>query len=182
MFDVLLPYLDVALKMPPPRPLLTRDYLLRNVLRTIDNLIGRPLKIDYNTQAGDKGKFARVAVELDLRRPFISRVKVDGNTQSVEYEALLMIYYRYKKYGHVNDLCKENLRDRVSLEIVRSGTLPEKDGNKCLRSWMHTPAKSRKPTEKTTPNITEYQGPNLGGRRNLSRFDALSMLNEDDTK
>ncbi|EOY08301.1 Uncharacterized protein TCM_022639 [Theobroma cacao] len=47
----------------------------KSILRRITSLIGRLLKIGYNTGAENKGKFARVAVELDLSKP----LKAKGN-------------------------------------------------------------------------------------------------------
>ncbi|CAN1279584.1 hypothetical protein LINPERPRIM_LOCUS17071 [Linum perenne] len=35
------------------------------ILTSLGNLIGWTVKIDANTQRGDRGKFARLAVEID---------------------------------------------------------------------------------------------------------------------
>ncbi|KAH1056597.1 hypothetical protein J1N35_034662 [Gossypium stocksii] len=51
------------------------------------------------------GRFAKLAVYINLDRPLISRVYVDGVTQRVEYEALPTICFGCGKYGHVKEMC-----------------------------------------------------------------------------
>ena len=54
---------------------------------------------------GDKGKFARVCVEIDLSKPVIKRVKIEDQWQSVEYESLHLICGRCNCYGHTQRTC-----------------------------------------------------------------------------
>ncbi|CAN1775312.1 hypothetical protein LINPERHAP1_LOCUS13284 [Linum perenne] len=39
------------------------------VLTSLGNLIGKMVRIDFNTQTAERGKFARMAVEIDLDKP-----------------------------------------------------------------------------------------------------------------
>ncbi|CAI0427373.1 unnamed protein product [Linum tenue] len=60
----------------------------KEVLTSIGNLIGRTIKLDYHTLNQRRAKFARLAVEIDLGKPLIPRVHIDGEWQKVEYENL----------------------------------------------------------------------------------------------
>ncbi|KAA3459823.1 Retrovirus-related Pol polyprotein LINE-1 [Gossypium australe] len=52
-----------------------------------------------------RGRFARMAVYINLDKPLIAQVLVNGRNQIVEYEALLTICFTSRKYGHTNELC-----------------------------------------------------------------------------
>ncbi|XP_017974453.1 PREDICTED: uncharacterized protein LOC108661542 [Theobroma cacao] len=84
----------------------------KSVLRRLAALLGHLLKIDYNTCSKKRGKFARIAVELDLTKPLVPFVYVKGKRQKVEYEGLPRICYVCGLYGHVQEEClnKENSR------------------------------------------------------------------------
>lgn len=45
-----------------------------------------------------------MAVCVDLRKPFISNVRINGKTQRVEYESSPNIYFTYGLYGHTTIL------------------------------------------------------------------------------
>ena len=63
-------------------------YYHKSTLRSIVGVIGTMEKIDYTTENANRGKFARVAIKVDLQKPLISRFKIDGQIQQVEYEDL----------------------------------------------------------------------------------------------
>lgn len=50
--------------------------------------MGKTLKIDANTIGVQRGKFAPVAVELDLEQPILPRFRINDEWQKVEYENL----------------------------------------------------------------------------------------------
>ncbi|CAN1145774.1 hypothetical protein LINPERHAP2_LOCUS14877 [Linum perenne] len=56
------------------------------VLTSLGNLIGKTVRIDFNTQRAERVKFARIAVEIDLSEPLLPVVLLDGVHQLVEYE------------------------------------------------------------------------------------------------
>ncbi|CAI9113674.1 OLC1v1014318C1 [Oldenlandia corymbosa var. corymbosa] len=69
--------------------------------------VGKYLKADNNTLKVERGKYACLAVELDLTKPLVRKVKVDGKPYTVEYEDLRRICYDCGKYGHTRDECRE---------------------------------------------------------------------------
>ncbi|CAN1152789.1 hypothetical protein LINPERHAP2_LOCUS18978 [Linum perenne] len=69
-------------------PLMLVQYYHAQILTSLNNLIGRTVKIDFNTQNAERGKFARLAVEIDLNEPLTPTIDLDGCRQDVEYENL----------------------------------------------------------------------------------------------
>ena len=65
----------------------------KSTLRAIANIIRDLIKIDYKTESVQRGKFARMAVRVNLNKPFISRFKIEDSVQMVESEDLLVICY-----------------------------------------------------------------------------------------
>lgn len=63
------------------------------------------MRIDYNTEGFDKARYARLAVRIDLTKPLVSKLKLDGLTQLVEYEGLPTICYNCGCYGHLEEAC-----------------------------------------------------------------------------
>ncbi|KAA3470672.1 GroES-like zinc-binding alcohol dehydrogenase family protein [Gossypium australe] len=47
--------------------------------RAIDGMIGAIVKIDYNTTIDKRGKFARFRVVIDLNKPLLSQINIDGS-------------------------------------------------------------------------------------------------------
>ncbi|PPS04977.1 hypothetical protein GOBAR_AA15694 [Gossypium barbadense] len=47
----------------------------KNVLKSIREMIDRVIKLDDNIESAQRGRFARLAVVLDLNKPLISRIK-----------------------------------------------------------------------------------------------------------
>lgn len=75
------------------------------LLRAIGEAIGPVLRIDYNTNNRIEGRLARLTVCVDLRKPLISELKINGRTQRVEYESLPNICFECRRFGHSKDLC-----------------------------------------------------------------------------
>ncbi|XP_028085909.1 uncharacterized protein LOC114286879 [Camellia sinensis] len=62
------------------------EYFDEEILKKVGNIIGRTIKVDLNTILVKRGKFARLCVEIDLRKPLRSRVLIGSRWQRVEYE------------------------------------------------------------------------------------------------
>ncbi|MBA0548930.1 hypothetical protein Golob_019993 [Gossypium lobatum] len=60
------------------------------VLEEIEGLIGKVAKLDFNTNNSLRGKFARMAMYVNLDKHLISQVLINDTMQRVEYESLLV--------------------------------------------------------------------------------------------
>ncbi|KAI9071911.1 hypothetical protein K1719_046117 [Acacia pycnantha] len=86
-------------------PGLSFRYYHKSTLRAIGALLGEVVKIDYMTETRGRGKYARIAILVDLLKPLIPWIKVDGKTYGIEYEGLPHICFAFGKYGHTEGKC-----------------------------------------------------------------------------
>lgn len=75
------------------------------ILMAVAKSIGRPVRVDGTTREAERGKYAKICVEVDLARPLVPSVCLDGNRQPVEYEGLYQICFRCGQYGHRAETC-----------------------------------------------------------------------------
>ncbi|KAH1121633.1 hypothetical protein J1N35_004793 [Gossypium stocksii] len=57
-----------------------------------------------NTDNKARGSFARMAVYVNLDRPLVFQILINGRIQKVEYEFLPMVCFQCGRYGHVKKL------------------------------------------------------------------------------
>ncbi|KAI7993248.1 hypothetical protein LOK49_LG11G01583 [Camellia lanceoleosa] len=88
-------------------PNLPIEYYDEKVLYQISKVLGTPLKIDINTAMTARGKYARVCVEMDLRKPLISHLTIGRYHYVVEYEHLHTLCFSCGRVGHRKDKCPE---------------------------------------------------------------------------
>ncbi|KAI9075696.1 hypothetical protein K1719_042312 [Acacia pycnantha] len=69
-------------------------------LRRIGNMIGKMIKVDRSTSIYDKGGFARICVEIDLKQPLLPTYLVFGEERPIVYEGLHHVCFSCGKYGH----------------------------------------------------------------------------------
>ncbi|KAI9119592.1 hypothetical protein K1719_009468 [Acacia pycnantha] len=105
-------------------PGLSFRYYHKSTLRAIGTLLGEVIKIDYRTETRDRGKYARIAILLDLQKSLVPWIKVDGRTYGVEYEGLPTICFVCGKYGHLKERCKEKGQLRTKACEEESGDPP----------------------------------------------------------
>ncbi|KAI9117239.1 hypothetical protein K1719_011405 [Acacia pycnantha] len=68
---------------------LPTKYYKKGIIRAIGRVLGKVIRIDYNTTFGERDKFARMAIILDLSSPLMSKITVDEKALLVEYEGLM---------------------------------------------------------------------------------------------
>ncbi|KAL4333427.1 hypothetical protein GQ457_07G010550 [Hibiscus cannabinus] len=110
-------------------PKLPYRYYTKNLFRHIAASIGKVVRIDYNTTEGKRGRFARLAIIVDLKKPLVFGIIIDGQRQDIEYEGLPEICFKdpNKLYGpwmHVMDRrrrVQQQIKDVTSMEGGSSG-------------------------------------------------------------
>ncbi|PPS16263.1 hypothetical protein GOBAR_AA04321 [Gossypium barbadense] len=89
-------------------------------------MVGKVAKLDMNTDSRARDRFAWMVVYVSLERPLVSQILINGKTQRVEYEILLMVCFHYGRYGHVKENCTfRNSELNVKKEPAPSELLPE---------------------------------------------------------
>lgn len=87
-------------------PGLNLVYYDESVLLALASAVGKPIKVDTNTLKVQRGRFARICVEIDLNQPVVGKVWVDGFWYKVSYEGLHIICSNCGCYGHLGRNCK----------------------------------------------------------------------------
>ncbi|KAH1121278.1 hypothetical protein J1N35_004438 [Gossypium stocksii] len=103
-------------------PGLSSHLYKRQILMEIGGLIGKVTKLDFNTDSRARGIYARMAVFVDLGRPLISKILINGCSQILEYENLPIVCFKCGCYGHTNETCSVVV---PSLEAVEKGESPD---------------------------------------------------------
>lgn len=179
-------------------PGLPVEYFRDDVLKLILEKVGTPLKLDKTTTAVERGRFARVAIEIDLTKPLVSMIWIQNRLQRVEYEALHVVCFGCGSVGHRMADCKDGLReatvskeqhqkvdtsmekntgstkevdDAVSIQPTSNNAPPEKYG-----AWMLVSRKQRPPGK-----ATKEKGGMAGNRRQISNsFEVLREPDQND--
>ncbi|CAL8098739.1 unnamed protein product [Prunus armeniaca] len=135
-------------------------------LKRISNLLGKLLKTNALTISHNRGKFAKMCVELDLTKPLEAFVQINQEWYNIEYEGLPDVCYLCGRYGHKREHCEK--RNSIPAAV------PSEDLLENLRGpWMNVPARRRpKAMHK------DQGGRNNGLRAKGSRFDALHDVSE----
>ncbi|KAI9109722.1 hypothetical protein K1719_019352 [Acacia pycnantha] len=183
-------------------------------LLEIGNMIGKALKVDVNTLAQcnnqnmmvERGKFARVSVEVDLNQALKSRFVIRSTIYTVEYKGLDLICFKCGKYGHSQEKCplarnvEENLSE-ISQPVVNTShasknpscchaqlkplvSVPGINSDDEFGSWMIAKRNSRKRIHNVEPEkkggMPENNKSNGKGKKSASgsRFDVLQDVED----
>ncbi|KAL4386741.1 hypothetical protein GQ457_09G028410 [Hibiscus cannabinus] len=149
-------------------------YYCKALFRRIATVIGRVVKVDYNTKVAERGKFARLAVMVDLNKPLKSCIGIDNFVQRLEYEGLQNICYGCGVYGHSQEECtvgrvvpntEREISRVVGPRLEADGSLSERYG-----PWMVAANRRRR---YSAPNAMAMGPQTEKGYQSGSRFAAL---------
>ncbi|KAL4289941.1 hypothetical protein GQ457_14G001810 [Hibiscus cannabinus] len=166
-------------------PGLPYRYYCKALFRRIAQLVGKVIKVDYNTQAGERGKFARLAIMVDLNKPLKPCIGIDDFVQKLEYEGLNMICFSCGKYGHATDSCgsssgtKSAPQEEVVQLVIQNSQVG--DNKNLYGPWMIATSRRRRASKINTRG--EVHGLDQGYTGG-SRFANLPMeeIRGDDSK
>ncbi|CAN1173740.1 hypothetical protein LINPERHAP2_LOCUS30846 [Linum perenne] len=126
------------------------------VLTALGNLVGKTVKIDSTTQSAERGKFARIAVEIDLDKPLPPVVLLDGAIQQVEYENLPQLCFDCGLVDHERLSCPRRaapaapetggLATSSAMAISSPAPAPAADS---YGPWMLVSRRSRRPAKES---------------------------------
>ncbi|KAI9108931.1 hypothetical protein K1719_020236 [Acacia pycnantha] len=165
-------------------PKLPARYYHKSVIRSIGGVFGEVIRVDYNTDFGDRGKFARIAVSLDLTKPLISKIMVDGEIIYVEYEGLPTICFHCGRYRHLKEACPA-LKAPSSGNPSENPLVPEPNApinvhqareSSEFGSWMQVQRRRRPPVRGDRPNEASGSKKVAGA----TRYEVLREVVEDE--
>lgn len=111
----------------------------KTILMGIAKGLGNPVKVDLTTLKFERARFARVCVEVNLKRPLKGTVMVNGERYYVSYEGLPTICSKCGMYGHLVHTCPQANLDKVVTETQPpaeasvNGSIPASDGFTLVR-------------------------------------------------
>ena len=79
---------------------LSMEYYDPLILQKIGMKLGKLLRIDTRTSKKERGRFARICIQIQLDKPFISEIKIGGEVYPVLYEGLGVLCFVCGKPGH----------------------------------------------------------------------------------
>ncbi|KAH1091209.1 hypothetical protein J1N35_018466 [Gossypium stocksii] len=85
---------------------LPESYYPNCLLRAIGQAIRSVVKLDVHTSSGRRRRFVRLAMCVDLRKPLVSKININGHIQRIEYESLPIVCFNCGIFGHNSDMCK----------------------------------------------------------------------------
>ncbi|XP_061336694.1 uncharacterized protein LOC133283801 [Gastrolobium bilobum] len=91
-------------------PGVPQEYCEFPFLNQLGDVIGKVLKVDRTTSIGDRERFARVCIQVDLSKPLRGEYILDGCRKIVEYEGLFLICLKCGKYGHNAESCPDYVK------------------------------------------------------------------------
>ncbi|KAK5770770.1 hypothetical protein PVK06_046923 [Gossypium arboreum] len=100
------------------------DRIHQILFQEIGELVGKVVKLNMNTDSRERGRFARMAVYVNLEKPLVSQILINGQKQQVEYESFSTICFQCGRYGHVDNICKFKSSDST-VEANRDSTVIE---------------------------------------------------------
>ena len=91
------------------------------ILMEITKGLGNPIKVDLTTLHFDRARFARVCVEVDLKKPLKGSIQVNGERYFVSYEGLSNICAICGLYGHSVSACPRRVAEVVMDSSPKNG-------------------------------------------------------------
>ncbi|XP_058763130.1 uncharacterized protein LOC131636537 [Vicia villosa] len=116
------------------------EYYDARVLSFIGNRIGQTVKVDRNTLCIERGKYARLCVQMDLTKLLLAMFSIKGRHYKIEYEGLHRLCMICGRFGHVKDGCGE-------FQVAHT---PRDDGNTIVQK-VNDGAANEKPTREDGP-------------------------------
>ncbi|KAJ4828716.1 hypothetical protein Tsubulata_033109 [Turnera subulata] len=175
-------------------PELSCEYYDRRLLHTVCNMLGRLVRIDHNTAEAIRGRYARVALELNLEKPLQSQVFVDNKWFHIAYENIPQICFSCGHAGHILADCPEQVTRNtiISAQAAEPSSTPALVGPTVGASglgrqprgeWMVAAPRQRRPPRNTQAPLGKE--PSTGkesvrskgviiGQTSGSRFDVLT--------
>ncbi|KAK5786018.1 hypothetical protein PVK06_040642 [Gossypium arboreum] len=81
-----------------------------------------------HTDSAAKGRFSMLTINVDMNKPLVSKIRINGRLQRVEYEGLLNICFMCGLYGLSMVLCSGSKSTMTRDVVVQGGSKVEKLG------------------------------------------------------
>lgn len=143
-------------------------------------MIGTVVRIDDNTLSATRGRFAKLAICIDLRKPLVSKIRINEHLQKVQYESLPNICFNCDLHGHgTNDRNKVNASSPMEENTVPKAKTTNKEVSELQKQveeeqygcWMLVDRRQRHSGKVTGTKIIDQHNDGSNG----SKFTALGV-------
>ncbi|XP_019150075.1 PREDICTED: uncharacterized protein LOC109146859 [Ipomoea nil] len=86
-------------------PCIPVEYYDIILFRKLGNRIGRIVRVDQATSLVSRGKFARICVEIDMRKPLISKFTYKEKVRHMAYEGIHLVCFSCGFYEYAKEAC-----------------------------------------------------------------------------
>ncbi|OMO93020.1 hypothetical protein COLO4_17159 [Corchorus olitorius] len=111
--------------------------------------IGVPLKIDVHTISGERGKYARICIQINLENPLAKFLTVEGVKQPIIYEGLGALCFHCGRPGHKEVYARKKSTSKPAT------TMEEKVEEDGYGPWMVVQPRKNKKAPVPLTNINE---------------------------
>lgn len=131
--------------------------------------------------ATERARFARICVEVDLRKTLVSKFVFEDEEFKIEYEGLNLICFECGKFGHKKEACPQVLGggDGQTVPVQKEGSPANMEAPEAaFGPWMIAKRPTRNTSKRPVPAAGNARSD--GGKHNGTRFSALSNMEVDE--
>ncbi|KAL1545939.1 hypothetical protein AAHA92_22606 [Salvia divinorum] len=170
-------------------PSIPGAFYKKHLVYGIGGMIGKVVKIDENTVAATRGRFARLAVVVDLSKVLNFRVCVNGTPYEINYESLPLVCYGCGRYGLMKADCSAEKTTCMNAEgngaaaaASTEAVTAQTQSKEQFGSWMVVEHRQGKPYHALNGKSTENCGinQNCGKNQGESIFNFASLADKDE--
>ncbi|OMP07545.1 hypothetical protein COLO4_07245 [Corchorus olitorius] len=144
------------------------------VLKKIGQAMGTLLRVDNRTLMGERGRYARLCVQINMDKPLATDFMIEGKKQSLVYEGIGTLCFHCGRLGHNAD----SRPDKVGITATERPMAEEKG----FGPWMvvtrkrksNKSAKNPIPKSNSNSNVQDKKGSQQGKLVNKSRLPEIT--------
>ncbi|KAJ8750274.1 hypothetical protein K2173_014189 [Erythroxylum novogranatense] len=102
------------------------------IITALGNLVATTVRIDEATLHQNRGKFARLAVDANLKEPLRHSVKLDGEVLHIAYKGLPQLCFDCERVGYAQEVCPQCPPTSSTAPIQTAGTTPVETMNNAM--------------------------------------------------
>jgi hypothetical protein len=136
-------------------PELPVEYYHKEALMLIGSGLGPVLRVDVNTATGNRGRFARICIQIDIKKPLARTVRVGKAKVAVIYEGIGLLCFFCGKVGHRKEWCPCKITatpGNKQPEDRNTSCTEEVDKHKGFGPWMLVSRRKRQGTPAVVSN------------------------------
>ncbi|KAJ4835821.1 hypothetical protein Tsubulata_031362 [Turnera subulata] len=108
-------------------PKMPVEWYRQDDLGELSAQIGKPIRIDINTLQAERGKFARLAIEVEFNKPLVNWVEIEGTWFKVKYKDIPEFCFGCGMIGHIAETYpgKRKAQPMETGAVHSTGAIPD---------------------------------------------------------